>query len=393
MPFIRLDYMLSRVFRHEGYTLDNLFQDTDELKQILIYNNYNINTHGAPGESSWDSTINLRNHVPVRNSVEFVLAVVGTFALGLFPDPWTKSIKMIPLDDIIRGPVTADWTSRASVNYEHSSDLNYIGQWRFGVSEDDELSVRYSLTQYPQADVLGEGLTPPIMHAAMEWFKRYSKSDNSYYFLFPVTFKTVLIAQEHRYVIKDEKAEMFTSELIPMWNSESLLTDGQISVDRYVLTVLVEEGVPYQQIMVPQIQHKGFVKPYPDQQTLCTSFRMMIFRGMQPCLAGVEGFEDYVYPMAHVTEYNINGDVVGDHSLLWHGDRGIYAKYWKALYETLANKKEVIRKLNLTIADIMKFRFYHKIRIENQNYIITRLRFTLTHQGLSVTEATMITTL
>ena len=97
--------------------------------------------------------------------------------------------------------------------------------------------------------------------------------------------------------------------------------------------------------------------------------------------------------MANVTAYNIRGEQVGDYSLLWDGEFGIYNKFWKRPYEMLKNKKEVVRSLNLTIRDLNNFRFYHKIRIENQNYFITKLRYTVTAKGLSPIEATMITTL
>jgi hypothetical protein len=122
-------------------------------------------------------------------------------------------------------------------------------------------------------------------------------------------------------------------------------------------------------------------------KTPLTSFRTMFYRGFQPADVGV----DETYPMAGVNEYNIRGEVVGDHSLLWDGDKGIFKTWWALPYLMLSQKKTVMRQLNLSIRDLLNFSFKNKYRIENQNYFITRMRYTISQRGLSPIEATMIT--
>lgn len=375
-PFVRLDYILKRIFNHIGFTIDNQFQDSDELKLILLYNNYNINTHSAAAVSKWDNTINLKNHVPHRNAIDLIKAVIGTFALGLFPDYQNKTMELIPFKKLIEGPEHADWTSKASAKWTYESDKDFISHWRYGLDDNDDMSIRYSLQemnvsdQYADFDelFLDEG-TRPNQNC-------YLHHDNTYYF-YKENIRVDYLGQDFKEIKKGGTEHKFTSELIPMWNSHDLEIDCDIN-----------DELRHQEIMLPAIEHVGYDVYWGDAKQTLTSFRTMIYRGMQPAYT-----EDWYYPMAGATNYNIRGERVGDYDLRWNGNDGIFAKFWEPVHGMLKNKKLVTRLLNLSIADIMNFRFKHKIRIENQNYFILQMRFTISHRGLSTVEAIMMTTL
>jgi len=394
-PFIRLDYLLNRIFQYQGFTLDNQFQLTDELKLILLWNNYNINTHyqAVPDvASAWDNTVDLKNHVPSRAAIELLKALVGTFALGLFYDPSNKSALLIPFDTLIANPEAADWTSKTAQDFNYVTDRNFISRWRYDVDTADGLSVRFGGQDFPQNIVMGEGLTARIMYGDGEFLLRRAIADNTYYIIAigigDANFNTAYTAQDQKQVVKTGSDKEYASELIPLWNSHDIKTNGEDDFDH--------TDIRFQEIMLPAIEHEGFIVNYVNPFSSifpplapCMSFRVMMYRGFQPADVGI----DYEYPMANTSAYNIRGEQVGDYSLQWDGDYGIYNKFWKRPYEMLAHKKDVTRSLNLTIRDLINFRFWHKIRIENQNYFMTRLRYTVTSKGLSPVEATMITTL
>lgn len=376
-PFVRLDYILKRIFNHINFVLDNQFQVNDELKLILLYNNYNINTHSAAAVSEWNNEINLENHVPFRNAMDLVKAVIGTFALGLFPDYQNKVIELIPFKDLIEGPEHADWTSKAASKWSYESDKDYISRWRYGLDENDEMSIRYSLSEIKVTSIyedfnelfLDEGTRPNL--------NCYLLHDNTYYF-YHGNIRADYIGQDFKEILKGGTEHIFTSELIPMWNSRDLEVDSDINT----------EDQRHQQIMLPAIEHEGYDVYWGDTKRTLTSFRTMIYRGMQPAFG-----EDWYYPMASTTPFNVRGERVGDYDLRWNGEDGIFAKFWEPVYDMLKNKKVVTRLLKLSIADILNFRFKHKIRIENQNYFILQMRFTISNRGLSTVEATMMTTL
>lgn len=380
MPFIRFDYLLTRIFKELGYTLDNQWQTTDELKKLLLWNNYNI----YADLNTWADTINLANHVPYRSAIDFVKAIVGTYGLGLFPDPHTKTFELIPFRDLILAPEVADWTSKAAASYGHETNRDYVSRFRFDVDTSDDLSVQYSGVTFPQGAVLGEGLTARSMNAASEYFLRFAYGDNTYYFI-PITnitegFHATYIFQDQKEVNKGGTDKEVISQIIPLWNSWALHKDGVIETG---------DDLPFQEWMVPHIQHIGFDNNITIVKTPVTSFRAMLYRGFQPCDTGISG----TYPMASTTRYNIRGEVVGEHSLLWDREDGIYNKFWKLPFEMLKSKKSVKRKMNLTIADLLSFKFKNKYRIENQNYFFRKLRFSASAKGLSQIEVDMITTL
>lgn len=378
MPFIRIDYLLKQVFKALGYTLDNQFQTTDELKKMLLYNNRSI--YNAEGEE-WESIINLVNHVPYRTALDFVKAIAGTFALAAFPDPFTKRYELIPFRDLILAPVAEDWTSKASNKFDYETDRDFISQFRHDIDENDELCVKWSGVTAKENTYSGEGLTAKIMHTAGQYHYRYAYGDNTYYYIPPVgVFAAAMVEQHHNPVIKTGSDKEYISPLIPLWNSWGIKLDGTIEEDPDVL-YFQEWGLPH--IQYPPFQLHSSARQFP-----LSSFRVMMYRGFQPDFAST-----ITYPFANVTKYNILGDSVGDYSLLWDRDEGIYNQWWKLPYQMLKDKKTVRRRLNLTIRDLMNFRFKNKYRFENQNCFLTHLRYSVSAKGLSPIDATMITTL
>lgn len=382
-PFVRVDYLLTRIFAESGYTLDNQWQLTNELKLLLIYNNYNINSHTAAAISSWDEEINLINHVPYRNCLETVKAFLATYALALFMDPIDKVALIIPFKTLITNPIEADWTDRTAADYGHTTDRDFIARWRYDLDDADAMSVRYSGSPYPQNLVKDTYLF--IRDAFTGFFEsgiQYAIADNTYYLIGTLVGVPVghanYAAQDFKEVRKTGSDLEYISPLIPLWNSNDIETDGDVNHD-----------LELQEQQLAAIEHVGFVKESGDAVQVCTSLRLFFYRGMQPYDTGIAG----TYPMTGITRYNIRGEVVGDYALTWDQTGGVYDAWWKLPYEMLSSKKDVTRSLNLSIRDLVNFRFYHKYRIENQNYFITRLRYTLRPQGLGLTECTMMTTL
>lgn len=372
-PFIRMDYLLTRIFAHLGYTLDNQWQNTDELKQLLIYNNRDI----SEVPESWPTTINLTNHVPARSCLEFIKSTCATFALSLRMDPLAKHATLVPIRTLIEAGEFDNWTDKAGEDYTFTSDKDFISKLRYDIDTDDDLSVQYGGTNVITYFAFGEGLTARAMFADDEFGLRYAIADNSYYNIKnQIDFDADYTTQDLRDVKIPGSDKEYVSPLIPMWNSFNLGVDGYM-----------DDDLPFQQWMVPHIQCYGYVPYVPDVHYQQLAIRLMFYRGFQPYDEGIDG----TYPMAGITAYNIRGDKVGDHSLLWNREDGIYEKYWKPVLTMLAKKKNVTRTMHLTIGDLLKFRYTQKYRIENQNVFVTKLRLSASIRGLSPVECVMMT--
>lgn len=373
MPFIRLDYLLKQIFKAEGYTLDNQWQTTDELKLILLYNNFNIYIDN----NTWSDVINLVNHVPIKNSLDVLKAVIGTYGLYLDLDPVKKKAYLVPWKTLIQASVYEDITGITEKDYDGETTKDFINRLEYDLDPDDELSVMFSGQDY-QAPVLGSGLTARSLWADGDFSWRYAIADNSYYAIDPTPFKAIHLGQDHKDIIRGDGLKPYTSALIPMWNSWNVKTDG-----------FIDDTIAFQHWMLPHIRHQGYVLYHDGLKKPQLSMRTMIYRGMQPFDVGIDG----TYPMASTTPYDIRGNIIGDHSLLWDGDYGIYKTWWQPILEMLLNKKTVTRSINFSIRHLLNFKFSQKYRIENQNYFFAKLRFTATSRGLSKVEGTLIKTL
>lgn len=376
MPFVRLDYLLTRIFREQGYTLDNQWQITDELRQIVLYNNYSIFTT----EGRWAEEILLANHVPDVSAVALLKATLFQFALGLFYEPFDKRVLLIPWATLIEGPEHDDWTDRSAYEYDYDTDRSYPRQMRYAVDDADHLSASWITPIDETHLVAGSGIQARLMYVAGEFDVRYAATDNAYWFLASGSpgqhlgqfWKTMPAVPPSGASAKD-----FISTLIPAYMSWSTAMDGGVSANRFT------------QLLTAAVFHRGRHVMFDNVDQPLQSMRMMIYRGFQPS----DTISEVEYPMLGVTPYNAQGDIIGDYALQWDGEHGIYERYWKAPHQMLQSTKRVVRSLNLSIRDLINFRFYHKIRIENQNYFITRLRYSISNRGLAVSEAEMITTI
>ncbi len=348
---------------------------------LVLYNNYTIYEDNI---THYSNEINLVNHVPYLQVLDFIKAIIGTFALGLFPDPDTKTMLLIPWRDLIKQPFSEDLTYAASEDWEYDNDKDFISIFKYDIDTNDDLSIDYSGSEFRNF-IFGEGLTARSMYDFGQFGARYAYGDNTYYLIpvnVPPSFEADYIAQDLKAVKKTGSIKEYVSPLIPMWNSWAIHLDGVTELG---------DDLPFQEWMVPHIKHIGYSTRIDIVKTTLMSFRPMFYRGFQPAIEGI----DQTYPMAGITEYNIRGEQVGDLRLTMDRERGIYDTWWKLPYEMLAGKKQVERTMLLTRRFLANFKFQNKYRVENQNIFFTSLKFAIGNntRGVYQVETTYITSL
>ena len=108
-PFLRLEYVLSKVVDLLDYTLINDFQINDELKSICIFNATSINDI----DKGFKSKIVYNQHLPASMLLTDFLKQVAKYAFcGLFIDEASKTITLRPYKTVIAAAPRHDWTSR-----------------------------------------------------------------------------------------------------------------------------------------------------------------------------------------------------------------------------------------------------------------------------------------
>jgi len=111
--------------------------------------------------------------------------------------------------------------------------------------------------------------------------------------------------------------------------------------------------------------------------------RITIYRGMAP------SFDLGNYPLASGIAYDGDGTQVGDYSLRWDGDLGMYESWWIGWHTMLKEGKHVSMRLALTVPDILNFNLKTNPH-RNMDYFVAKLRVTFTDTGLAPVEASLI---
>lgn len=373
MPFVRLDYLLERIFAGAEYTFENRFQTTDELRLICLYNNKSLWT-----SEGLATTINLQNHVSKTGAAAFIRKLLGAFCLALFYNPWNKVLRLIPMNTIVAAPPKADWTDRLLYTpVVNSSDTQpEILCWKR--DDNDGAWAHYDKYMKP-ASIDGEVTNAGLLAAAPGTY--YVIDRHSYY------LKNSIPRYFFKYTTlgcapADTGKPAFEAELQPLWDI-FLYSEGQTPVTdgNYVATphcrikgsveYLYDPGGPDEEVKTQQ-------NDIPD--------RITMYRGMYP------DFDADNYPLALGMPWDTESNLIGEISLRWDSQYGMYSTWWQAWHTMLRNGKNVTAMLRLSIADIIGFNFEDKIRIQNQDFFVKRMRITLTPRGLAPVEVELVST-
>lgn len=372
MPFARLDYVLQQIFANEEYQFQNLFQTDDELRSIVLYNNNSL--WSADG---LDTTINLRNHVSSTGCAAFVRKIVGAFCLGIFYNPWEKVLRLIPMQTLLDRPPVHDWTDRALYGpvITGNDAQPEIICWKR--DESDGTWAHYD--KYPKPDSIdGELLNSGLTAAA----------PGTYY-----------VIDRHSYYLKNSVPRYFfkhtTLGCAPLDSgSPAFEAECQALFDVYLYGEGQTPVTDGNYVAVPHVRIKGNVEYEYDpgggadievrNQEADIPDRITIYRGMYPDFDGDD------YPFASSLPWDTESNLIGQYSLRWDSQYGMYTTWWQGWHTMLKQGKQVSLSLRLSIADLLEFNFENKIRIGNMDYLVKKLRISLTPRGIEPVEAELV---
>lgn len=361
MPFIKVDYLLERIFSGIDYSFSNQFQTITELRRLCLYNNRSMWTAaGMP------TTLNLQNHVSKTGATEFIKKLAAVFNLGLFTNPFTKTIRLIPVRDIYRRAAKFDWTAYAYRDMTVGSEGNAPKSFDFEADGSDQMFAANAAQIRPaDADVIARVTNIDELEANPDYVTTsgiyYIVSREGYYyydFAAGSAFRYRLIYTELGPAPTRDSSDVFTMALSPLF-------DWFPRGDIFQAPASSAPGGP-----MPSCRIAGAVQYVSGSEVIKQEAeipdRLLMYRGWQQNAAIT-----HHYPQACTTPYQALGILNDEYSLRLQGDYGIYKQWWST---SLRDGKPVTLKFALPVGALIEFSFEDKIRVQNMDYFAKTLR-------------------
>lgn len=370
-PFLRLDYILRKTFEKIGFSVVNRFQTTDELKRLVLYNNYD-----ARIQTFYPSVLNLKNHVPQSLKCgEFLNKFSRLFNVCPFIDAFGKTVELYPMIDAMKEAAAYDWSDKMLTEWRlEQEDLNIPK--RIGYKDPFKVTgevYRYeqsfeNIPYTPIADVRTLTNTDQMgiyfEYTTDTYYKVYlAGSDVAFHELTkqftPLSSKTA-------------KGEPFYNDMLAALNEEVFIHQNNLEVGS-----------------LPFFKIEGSNAEKTNEPPLL----VMLYRGMHPCLVTYPSNAagpNYPYASANVyttLKARMNTEKF---SLNFDGDYGLGRNCIGDWYDMLQAKKDLIARFNLTVAELRSFSFRKKVHINGMDYFVKTIKGKLTSRGLSPVEAELV---
>jgi hypothetical protein len=373
-PFIRLNYLLERMFLQTGYQFVNNWQSTSlELNRLYVFNNADarvINT-ALPTALILPDEFELNKHLPPINQAEFLKKLVAQWGLGLFTNIFEHSISLTPLKDILARAPKHDWTEYALYNPSIIVDDGNIPPGYYNYPQPTQIPPYAppveDATIYNTTTDINADLPVPVGYYYIETNSNYIQfRDPAFGDRLALCHRGVRVGSGPDYESGMEGLFEFIS---------GCLWDGPYSgwIDN--------DGFKWEQTNFP-----------------CA---LMFYRGLQDCIVGANKstlngnsvWLDGIGAPDEKAKLTAGGVVLGEasQSLNWFGPYGLYENYHRTWSEMLRNNKPVKQTFHIPIQTLTSFSFEDKIRVGNMVYFVKSLGIRkLLHDGLVQVEASML---
>jgi hypothetical protein len=398
-PFVKLNYVLQKMFESQGFTLMNNWQITRELKQLVLYNNFSLCLNGFI-----NPFVDYTNHVSNTKSSEFLRKLKGLFNLGIFVNYFDKKTEIIPAKDLLTRPCKHNWTKVAEAAYSKSMESNLNEQFAYSdplnniIPDLSKLQV-FKFASLP-TDTDAEGI--------------YYVSDIQRFIYHKPIVGAIPAVNIH--VTVDDAFDVYKDHPNASTDNFDLFVDSRRSqVLRTYSNGLKTlpsnrvffgstSGVPG---YIPAINQKGF---YDDPRVPVDDI-LLFYRGTR----GDFGIP-WSYPVASSELTDMTGanfrvgwaatgtgapsgtaePVNSAYSLHWKDEdttkpnTGLYRAWWDPWIDMLNRAKYVQRRVFLSEVDLLNFSFKDKVRIGNMEYFVQNIRVSLSNQGLQPCEVNLV---
>lgn len=364
-PFMRSQVVLQKAFAQAGYTLIDKLHTLPELQRLTLINNRSMRDEGG---------INLKMPLNLcvsdQTVADYVKQLCRIFCLAPFAELGSNVIRLEALRGLVAAEVEKDWSSYASKDYEKENFDGGVQRFEYPQSAYGE-TYHYGYWEYDLRETTGlerdivDGNNNLITFPEGEIFYLQGRSAVSERRAF-LQGNVLLPIGSFGRVFNEFGTEVLAPSLLPAQSSHIFFYPTNFdrltvpSVAWSVSGILREDDITYSSIER-------------------TEMRLSIYRGIQQTIQGA------FFPQANHNNYDsefqpLPNDEV---SLNWLGDAGLYNRWWRDWDAMLQRSAAVTQSFLLPTSEILDFDFSKKVRVQNQNYFVRNLEFTVTTRGVS----------
>lgn len=375
MPFPRIDYLLERIFAGVDFTFQNRFQTTDELRRLLAYTNTSMWTKDGLPES-----ITLNNHVSKTRTNEWVKKLMSTFCLGLFTNVFNRTIRLVPLTDIIARPAKHDWTQYA-IGGPAVENQTFAENIAYKTDDSDAVFSRYPPQTLPPLNYQGE--IEKLEYLDTGFGGPYSpgiyfvRARHSYYYAPAPGASPYVMVYTMLGSAPGQGGEPLELTMPPLFDHQPIIISGVTDVWGSCIPFIETPGTVSYLDGADEVKQENDV---PD--------RLLWYRGLQINPYGGD------YPLCNSLPYDGLDELIDTFSLRIDGSRGVYANWWALWHQMLRDGKPAKWLFSLPVEAVTSFSFEDKVRVLNMDFLATRLRITRPlGRGLVLVEASLVSTI
>lgn len=332
-PFLKLHFILRRIFEGRGFSyVDEVFT-TEELKNIVIYNNHNI----YDSSTDWALSFRPGDHLPDIKTIDFVKEIFRALAIAPIFDLVNNKITIRRLSDIAEALPVLDWTAYAQDDWTSEAVEGAVEALELSIDEADAVS---GAEAYGRIDF---DVTADVEKGT----DIVSPQPGERYFIWS-TDRIIQRASNRWFIWANGKRKI---DIVP----------GSDKVVKFGIQEIRNHDLRF-----PEVGYLG-------SDTLADFFnpvnliRWTIFRGMRT-------IDGQLRPYASHVNYDDTAAKIGDYSLGLAGPYGIYEQFWKSWARVVSSGVSVSQRFYLPVNEWLKFDHTKKVRVGNQNYFVKEIK-------------------
>lgn len=383
-PMIRLRYLLEQALADVGYTLAGIFDThelSDELNELILFNTTSLDTFTGSispdgytfADMSLKGKIDLRFHVPTKTSADVLRTVCNLLCIAPILDTAGRRMILTWVGGLLTTAIRRNWTEKVDPIFRREKPIEDIPlEFKYEHASEDDYAVQWGKQL--------NGLTIERTHDKLVDADNAITLDDDDTIIF---IKSLNECFEARGVtrgpspIVDMRAFSKGKDL-GIINENQLPSYSPTADTLHMITKSEKRGVPRVDFVGEQYLPAYFADIVTPMQTgkQIKDIILLLYRGMQT------GFGGNQYPLAASGPYDFNENIIGNMSLLWNGEKGLYDTWWAAWMTALRAMRPVVYATRLTAKDLSNLDWREKVRIDQHAYFVKRVQVTLTTDNI-----------